>query len=69
MPPEAPPAQSGTGLPLGGGEMGINQLRALFQHPQLAQLRDVLRANPTAITPVLQQIGQTYPQLYQVLIL
>ena len=46
--------------------MGINQLRALFQHPQLAQLRDVLRANPTAITPVLQQIGQTYPQLYQV---
>lgn len=63
-----PPAQSGGGgqsVP-GAGELGVNQLRAIFQHPQLAQIRDLLRANPAAITPILQQIGQTSPQLYNV---
>ena len=64
-----PPAQSGGGgqsVPGAGGELGVNQLRAIFQHPQLAQIRDLLRANPAAITPILQQIGQTSPQLYNV---
>lgn len=46
--------------------MGIQHLRALFNHPQFAQLRDVLRSNPAAIQPILQQIGQTSPQIYNV---
>lgn len=46
--------------------MGIGQLRALFNHPQFAQLRDVLRTNPAAIQPMLQQIQQSSPQIYNV---
>ena len=48
--------------------MGIEHLRALLNHPQFAQLREVLRSNPAAIQPILQQIGQTSPQLYNVAI-
>ncbi len=47
--------------------MGVNQLRAIFSHPQFAQIRDVLRANPAAIQPILAQISQSSPQLYNVL--
>lgn len=65
---QGPPPSQGGGqqVPGGAGELGVNQLRALFQHPQLAQIRDVLRANPAAITPILQQIQQSSPQLYNV---
>jgi hypothetical protein len=46
--------------------MGINDLRAIFTHPQFAQIRDVIRANPAAIQPILAQIAQSSPQLYNV---
>lgn len=48
--------------------MGVAQLRALFNHPHFAQLRDVLRTNPAAIQPILAQIGQSSPQLYQLIV-
>ena len=49
-----------------GGEAGIGQLRALFNHPNFAQIRDLIRTNPAALQPILAQISQTSPQLYNV---
>jgi UV excision repair protein RAD23 len=66
-PPQSaqPVAGSGAGLGL-GGETGIAQLRALFNHPNFAQIRDLIRTNPAALQPILAQISQTSPQLYNV---
>lgn len=50
----------------GGQELGIGHLRALFNHPQFAQIRDVIRSNPSALQPILAQISQSSPQLYNV---
>lgn len=60
--PVQPPAQQGGE----GQQLGVGHLRALFNHPQFAQIRDVIRSNPMALQPILQQISQTSPQLYNV---
>ena len=58
--------QGGQGLGLGSGEVGASQLRALFSHPNFAQWRDLIRANPAALQPILAQISQSSPQIYNV---
>ena len=60
------PAQQGGQL--GAGEVGASQLRTLFSHPNFAQLRDLIRSNPAALQPILAQISQSSPQIYNVLI-
>jgi hypothetical protein len=47
--------------------MGASQLRALFSHPNFAQIRDLIRTNPAALQPILTQISQTSPQLYNLI--
>lgn len=63
-----PAQQGGQGQSLGSGELGVSQLRALFSHPNFAQLRDLIRSNPAALQPILAQISQSSPQIYNVAI-
>ena len=48
----------------GGPEMGANMLSAIVNNPQFAQIRQLIRNDPSALQPILQQIAQTSPQLY-----
>eukprot|EP00919_Chromeraceae_sp_WS-2016_P002414 GHVR01005850.1.p1 GENE.GHVR01005850.1~~GHVR01005850.1.p1 ORF type:complete len:150 (+),score=10.70 GHVR01005850.1:1446-1895(+) len=59
--PEKPQQQIPT------GEMGAQVLAGLVNNPQFVQIRNLIRSNPAALQPVLQQIAQTSPQLYNVL--
>ena len=55
------------GNPMGnpmGGENGGNMLAAIVNNPQFAQIRQLIRNDPSALQPILQQIAQTSPQLY-----
>lgn len=47
-----------------GGGGGIEQLRA---HPQLNELRRVVQSNPSALSQVLEAIGQQNPELLQLI--
>jgi UV excision repair protein RAD23 len=47
-----------------GGGIGIEQLRA---HPQLNELRRVVQSNPSALSQVLEAIGQQNPALLQLI--
>ena len=48
----------------GGSGSGIEQLRA---HPQLNELRRVVQSNPSALSQVLEAIGQQNPALLQLI--
>ena len=48
------------------GSLGPEQLRAIFNHPQLASIRRVIRQNPNALQPILVQLAQSAPQIYNV---
>ena len=48
--------------------MGAALLGQLVNSPQFAQIKQVIRSNPAALQPILGQIQQSSPQLYQVLI-
>ncbi len=58
---QAPPA-SGEG----GEEGGAEQLRALFRTPQFANVLNLLRQNPSALQPLLAQLSQSAPAIYNV---
>lgn len=65
--PENPPEQPSLGgLGEQGGEMGAALLSQLVNSPQFAQIKQVIRSNPQALQPILGQIQQSSPQLYQV---
>jgi hypothetical protein len=65
-PPSQQPAQGqGQGQAAEGG-LGPEQLRAIFNHPQLASIRRVIRQNPNALQPILAQLAQSAPQIYNV---
>lgn len=69
-PPQAQPAAEGAqgqGAALGGQHLGVDQLRLLFNHPQFAQIRQIIRQNPQALQPILAQIAQSSPQLYNLI--
>jgi len=60
-----PPAAGGQGE--GDGQpLGVEHLRALFNHPQFAQIKQLIRTNPQALQPILAQISQSSPQIYSV---
>eukprot|EP00919_Chromeraceae_sp_WS-2016_P002416 GHVR01005852.1.p3 GENE.GHVR01005852.1~~GHVR01005852.1.p3 ORF type:complete len:102 (+),score=11.08 GHVR01005852.1:1858-2163(+) len=59
--PEKPQQQIPT------GEMGAQVLAGLVNNPQFVQIRNLIRSNPAALQPVLQQIAQTSPQLYNLI--
>ena len=48
------------------GDMAQHVLAGIVNNPQFAQIRNLIRQDPSAIGPILQQIAQTSPQLYQV---
>jgi UV excision repair protein RAD23 len=61
----------------GNGNQGVNQggnqglgsaamLAGLVNNPQFAQIRELIQSDPSALQPILQQIAQTSPQLYNV---
>ena len=52
-----------TAAALGGAG---NPLNALRQQPQFQQLRQLVQQQPHLLPAILQQIGQTNPQLLQV---
>ena len=43
-----------------------SQMAYLARQPQFVQLRQVLQNNPALLQPILQQIGQSNPELLQV---
>jgi UV excision repair protein RAD23 len=59
--PEHPPSQE-----LPPGDMAAHVLGGIVNNPQFAQIRQLIRNDPSALGPILQQIAQTSPQLYQV---
>lgn len=62
-----PPAQSQGQAAEGGEErLGIEQLRAIFNHPQLANVKRLIRQNPSALQPILAQLATSAPQIYNV---
>lgn len=67
QPQPAQQGQQGQGQAPLGGQMGPEQLRAIFNHPQLAAVRRVIRQNPNALQPILAQLAQTAPDIYNVL--
>eukprot|EP00010_Vexillifera_abyssalis_P009444 CAMPEP_0201545984 /NCGR_PEP_ID=MMETSP0173_2-20130828/2381_1 /ASSEMBLY_ACC=CAM_ASM_000268 /TAXON_ID=218659 /ORGANISM="Vexillifera sp., Strain DIVA3 564/2" /LENGTH=463 /DNA_ID=CAMNT_0047954549 /DNA_START=21 /DNA_END=1408 /DNA_ORIENTATION=+ len=47
-----------------GGAGGDDPLSVIRNHPHLDQIRLAIRANPQVLPYVLQQIAQTYPEVY-----
>ncbi|KAI0045902.1 UV excision repair protein Rad23 [Auriscalpium vulgare] len=58
-------APLGSGASLGGGP--ALDLSALRDHPQIAQLRDIVAQNPALIQPLIQQLALSNPQLAEVI--
>jgi len=72
----APPVPAGgstggTGsIPAEGGEGGAvdpSMLLGLLSSPQFAQIRQLVRSNPSALPQILQQIAQSSPPLFQLI--
>lgn len=61
-----PSAQMGADLG-GMGQQAEAVLRNIVNHPSFAQVKQVIRNDPSAIAPILQQIEQTAPELYQII--
>ena len=60
--PEHVPQRQG-----GEGDGGVEQiLRMLVNNPSFAQVRQVIRNDPSTLPLILQQISQSSPELYQV---
>lgn len=60
-----------TGEELGEGEGPSsaeieNLFRMLMANPSFAQIKQLIRSNPAALEPILQQISQASPELYAV---
>lgn len=58
--------QSSVGLPGVQGVSG-NPLDFLRSQPQFQQLRDILKTDASALQPILEQIKQTNPDLYELI--
>ncbi|KAK3747592.1 hypothetical protein QZH41_015819 [Actinostola sp. cb2023] len=56
----------GGGEVTGGGE-GDGSLDFLWQQPQFLQMRRMIQENPSVLTQLLQQMGQTNPELLQLI--
>jgi len=51
----------------GGGAPGENPLAFLRDHEMFQQIRSVIQQNPNMLSTMLQQIGQSNPQLLQII--
>merc|ERR1712228_78537 len=58
------PAAPAAGTPATGGE---NPLAFLRDHEMFQQIRAVIQQNPNMLSTMLQQIGQSNPQLLQII--
>ena len=62
IPSNPPPQQPGGS----GADMSGQMLAAIVNNPQFAQIRAMIRNDPSTLQPILQQIAQNSPQLYAV---
>ena len=69
VPEDAPPAdqESETTPPASGGNTGEGPLAFLQNQPQFALIRQAVQQNPGLLPTLLQELGQSNPQLLQVL--
>ena len=59
---------AGAGLATGGAGAGdAAELEALRNHPMVGQLRQLVQQNPQLLGPFLQQLGQSNPELLQLI--
>jgi len=69
--PEAPAPAEGESNPVAGGESqqgsADNPLAFLRDHEMFQQIRSVIQQNPNMLSTMLQQIGQSNPQLLQII--
>ncbi|KAI1290142.1 UV excision repair protein RAD23 -like protein B [Halotydeus destructor] len=66
--PQAPAqAQPRTAAVPASGQAGGNPLEFLRTQPQFAQMREVIRQNPALLATVMQEIGNSNPQLLRVI--
>ena len=64
----APPATGGSGGgSAGSGSGSDNPLAFLRDHEMFQQIRAVIQQNPNMLSTMLQQIGQSNPQLLQII--
>merc|ERR1712130_303870 len=54
-------------VPAAGGAPGENPLAFLRDHEMFQQIRSVIQQNPNMLSTMLQQIGQSNPQLLQII--
>ena len=57
---------SGTTIPASGGNTGDNPLAFLQNQPQFSLIRQAVQQNPALLPTLLQELGQSNPQLLQV---
>ena len=72
VPEDAPPAadqESETSTPASGGNTGEGHLAFLQNQPQFALIRQAVQQNPGLLPTLLQELGQSNPQLLQVLVM
>ena len=64
---ESAPADQGSGTttPASGGNTGDNPLAFLQNQPQFALIRQAVQQNPALLPTLLQELGQSNPQLLQ----
>ncbi len=68
--PENPPEpRKQGGLGRFGGQMDAAILAQLVNSPQFAQFKQIIRINPAALQPILAQIQQSSPQIYNVILI
>jgi UV excision repair protein RAD23 len=59
-------ASSGQGAPAPSSAESAAALEGIRNSPQFQQLRQLIQAQPQLLQPILQQLGQSNPELLQV---
>lgn len=59
--------QLGAQLGGGGGNQAEHLFRVLMNNPTFVQVKNMIKNDPSALEPILQQISQTSPELYAII--